>query len=157
MADDILIDQLDPARDYGDRSYSEVVEQVKAGALILLPGRTVPVIKDKATGAVVKGTGQPPGRGAHAQFSRAYIQEKFANNAEAIWEAAFRGATEGEDGVGDPRWAKLLFEYGIGAPLQDKGNEAGASEFMKVLAALADRRPASTSDFIEGEFSEQSE
>lgn len=138
MPDESLIEALDPDRDYGDRTFPEVVSAVQSGSLALSPGQSVPVIRDTRTGLTVRGTGQPLGKGAHAAFSRAYIQEKFANNAQAIWDAAFKYGVE----EGDPRWAKLLFEFGIGAPLQDKGNEAGATEFMKVLAALAEKSRA---------------
>lgn len=156
MDEGSLLDKLDPSRDYGDRTYDEVVEAVKSGELALSPGQTLPIIRDARTNKVVPGTGRPPGKGQHAAFNRAFIQEQFSNNAEEIWKAAFIGATTGHgDEAPDPRWAKLLFEYGIGAPLQDKGNEAGASEFMKVLAALAERKTAvPREEYIEGEFSE---
>lgn len=149
MADSPLIAQLDPDRGYGERTYTDIVAAVESGELTLSPGQTLPVIKDTRTNQVVAGTGRPPGKGAHAAFSRAYIQEQFADSAPDIWKAIMAGIMEG-----DPRWAKLALEYGIGAPLQDKGNEATATEFMKVLAALAETKHAPLDDFIEAEFTE---
>ncbi len=82
-----LIQALDPARDYGERSYEQVVEGVRTGVLKLEAGLTVPVLKDAQTNLVVKGTGRPPGKGAHAAFSRAYIQEKFEGlmSGHGVW------------------------------------------------------------------------
>ena len=54
-----LLDQLDTERDYGDRSYDEVVEAVGRGELRLEAGRNLPVIREAATNRAVKGTGQP--------------------------------------------------------------------------------------------------
>ena len=53
-----LTRQLDPDRDYGHRSFEEVVAGVHKGTLLLEEGLVVPVIRDATTGQVVKGTGQ---------------------------------------------------------------------------------------------------
>lgn len=132
MPEDLLA-ALDPQRDYGERTHAEVVAAVKAGELKLEPGASLPMIRDARTNRVVAGTGRPPGKPA-AVFSRALIQRRFAQNAQAIWEAAFKHGIE----EGDPRWGKLLFEYGMGAPQQNKGEGSGATEFLRILAAAAE-------------------
>lgn len=128
-----LIKQLDPERNYGDRTYEQVVREVEAGSLILKPGHSLPVIIDSRTKKTVSGTGRPPGKPA-AVFSRGYIERQFARNAQRIWEAAFEGAVKN----GDPRWGKLLFEYGIGKPKMDSGSASSAQDFLKILAAAAE-------------------
>ncbi len=53
-----LIADLDPARDYGDRSYEEVVDAIHGGHLrIEASNGEHPILKDASTGRVVKGTG----------------------------------------------------------------------------------------------------
>lgn len=127
-----LVSQLDPNRDYGSRTYEQVVAEVESGALILAPGKTLPVIRDAKTNHAVSGTGRPPGKPASV-FSRAFIQKQFAKNAKEMWDAAFKYALEG-----DARYAKLLFEYGMGAPQQARGDPTGAEDFLRILAAAAE-------------------
>ena len=52
-----LLAKLDPARNYGDRSFATVKREVKAGTLSLTKGANLPQIRDVATGLTVTGTG----------------------------------------------------------------------------------------------------
>ena len=41
-----LIEQLDPDRDYGDLSYTDLVHEVETNEIKIFPGITVPVLRD---------------------------------------------------------------------------------------------------------------
>ena len=131
-----LIDRLDPARNYGPRTYEQVKSEVSRGLLVLEPGHSVPVIRDAASHKSVKGTGRPPGS-SDTKVSRAYIERRFGNNKKAIWDAIFKGAVE----EGDPRWGKLLLEYGLGKPMENSSNfnEGVLVLLQKLTAGQASR------------------
>ena len=52
-----LIQQLDPKRDYGVRTYEDVVREVREGKLILKEGPTHQPLINDTRGLAVKGTG----------------------------------------------------------------------------------------------------
>tara|TARA_R110000751_G_scaffold20837_1_gene60596 strand:+ start:68 stop:559 length:492 start_codon:yes stop_codon:yes gene_type:complete len=52
----ILVDQLDPERGYGEFSYHEIVDGCLDGRFVIKPGDPVPVLRNK--GRSMKGTGQ---------------------------------------------------------------------------------------------------
>ena len=109
-----LISELDPDRDYGDRSYEEVVDDVKSSRLAIEPGQRLPVLRDATTRRPVKGTGQPLQNESPHEFSRKRVREWMADNLEDFLEAMRKGAIEDRD----PRWAKLALEYGISKPIE---------------------------------------
>jgi hypothetical protein len=109
-----LIGSLDPRRDYGDRTYEEVVAHVRAGQLRLEPGRsTLPVIRDPATNRPVKGTGQPPvpDDAEFPRWGRRRFNERAAADFDAVYEALVQAATRG-----DVRAQKLFVETFLGRP-----------------------------------------
>ena len=132
-----LISLLDPQRNYG-RPLDDVVSDIRAGLILISPGYRLPVLKDARTGAVVKGTSAGVRSGGAVKISRSFVEEKFERNKHRIWEAVLKGALGNpEKGIaGDPRWGKLLFEYGMGKPVE---TGAGMNEaVMGLLARLAE-------------------
>jgi hypothetical protein len=103
---DELVRSLDPRRDYGERSYDEIVAEVRTGRLPLEPGRSsLPVIRDPATNRPVKGTGQPrvPDDQELARWGRRRFNERAAADFDAVYEALLEAAKRGDVGeVGDP-------------------------------------------------------
>lgn len=131
-----LISTLDPQRNYG-RPFEDVVADIRGGRLLISPGSRLPILKDATTGVVVRGTGTGA-KGNAVKISRSFIEEKFERNKHRIWEAVLTGALGNpEKGIaGDPRWGKLLFEYGMGKPVE---TGAGMNEaVMGLLARLAE-------------------
>lgn len=57
---DELLSELDPERDYGNRSVEEVKKEVTEGKLEIAKGVAHPVIRDAQTGHLVKGSGRLP-------------------------------------------------------------------------------------------------
>ena len=110
MSSTELIEQLDPDRDYGERSYNEVVEGVQRGELRLLPGRNLPVLRDAATNHAVKGTGQPLD-GDVERWSRRHFNERAAEDFDDVYDAMVRSAKQG-----DVRAQKLFMEMFLGRP-----------------------------------------
>ena len=131
-----LIEQLEPARDYG-RPLTDVVADIRGGALVISPGARQPLIRDASTRRMVKGSGRRQG-GSEAKVSRSYIERFFAHNKVAIAKALLDG-TLGTNGVKqDPRWADLLLKYGIGIPM-DRG-VGGTDLAFALLKRLEDTR-----------------
>ena len=123
-----LISQLDPQRDYG-RPFADVVADVRAGVLVASVGSSLPVLRDARSQKLVKGSGRRAG-GHEAKVSRSYIERFFERNKVKIAQALLDG-TLGTNGVKqDPRWADLLFKYGIGVPM-DRG--ASGEDFAFAL------------------------
>jgi hypothetical protein len=111
---DELVRSLDPRRDYGERSYDEIVADVRAGRLRLEPGRsTLPVIRDPATNRPVKGTGQPPVPDGteFPRRGRGRFNERAAADFDAVYDALVHAATRG-----DVRAQKLFVETFLGRP-----------------------------------------
>ena len=107
-----LIAKLDPERDYGERSYSEVVDQVRAGILMLEPGENLPVIRWKATHRAVRGTGRPPVNGQPIQQAALADFRKLAINdvdeAYAELRAGMKNPKNGD------RYQKIFWELLVG-------------------------------------------
>ena len=130
---DDLIRLLDPHRDYGPRSFDDVVADVRAGRLRLEPGRgALPVIRDPSTGHPARGTGQPPAsQEAEVQrWSRRRFNERAAADLDAVYDALIAAATHG-----DMRAAKLFFEVLLGRPREALA--AADDRTLEVLLALA--------------------
>ncbi len=123
-------------RDYGDLSKEDVIERVRAGEMNLVPsapGRQ-PMIR-WANGAIAKGTGRSASNLQPQEWSKKYIRRKFAQNAPALWEAAFKAATQDRD----PRAMKLLFEYGVGDH-REAGQEPAALALQALLEMARGKR-----------------
>lgn len=110
-----LIEKLDPNRDYGKRTYTDIVREVEEGTLSLHVGPTaLPVIRNAADGVVVKGTG---GQYLHkAQdnpriHTKAVFLERAHSDFEKVYESMIESATKG-----DVRAQKLFMELYVGRP-----------------------------------------
>lgn len=108
-----LIQQLDPQRDYGVRTYEDVVREVREGQLFLKEGPThQPVISD-TRGIRVKGTGtaviqQPSEPRVH---TKAVFLERAHSDFEKVYESMIESAVKG-----DVRAQKLFMELYVGRP-----------------------------------------
>lgn len=139
-----LVALLDPHRDYGERTFEQIKEGIARGLILIEPGHTIPVLRDPATHRSIKGTGRPPGVG-DVKVSRAYIERRFSNNKKAIWDALYKGAVTD----GDPRWGKLLLEYGLGKPVENaSGFSEGVMLLLQQLAAGQNTRTETVREVI---------
>jgi hypothetical protein len=135
-----LIGSLDPRRDYGERSYDEVVAEVRAGRLRLEAGRSsLPVIRDPATNRPVKGPGQPrlPDDQELARGGRRRFNERAAADFDAVYDALLEAAKRG-----DVRAQKLFVETFLGRPRE--ALVANDDRTVELLLALARRTETST-------------
>ena len=127
---DELVQQLDPNRDYGPRTFEQVKEEIARGAIVIEPGLSLPVLKDVASRKTIKGTGLAAVRNP-AEWSRSLIREKFAGDAEALYEAAKNAVLI----KGDMKALELLLKYGVGDH-REQGSDAG-SRAVDALMQLA--------------------
>jgi len=121
-----LLALLDPDRNYGERSYDDVVREVNAGTLMLGVGNSLPRIFDATTKQPVKGTGQPPINDDVQRFSKAKFNAWAADNQDEAQElllAAMRKL--------DVRAMKIFFDNQIGP-----GKEVRTDAVSEALASL---------------------
>lgn len=152
-----LIGRLSETADYGERSYEEVVEGIRSGAIRAyhnpsLTGRTQPLLTDVATGKRIKGTGvafagvrgDPNNvRGAmrKVQENHEWFLERSMGDREAIYKALVLACVGDPDrGIrSDPRAMKIYFDYFIGAPERYIGG-ASTDAIQVLLAAVQNQR-----------------
>lgn len=139
MADPNLVALLDPNRDYGERTFEQVKEEIARGALVILPGERLPVLKDAETGRTVKGTGVVSLSGQSAQqvalgeFRRRALEDM----PDAYhWLIEGMKSTPGKPG-GDPRFHKIYWETLIGKMGENRGGEQIAEAFKAVVEAMS--------------------
>lgn len=132
MADPNLIDLLDPNRDYGERTFEQVKEEIARGLILIEPGHNLPVLKDARTHTLVTGTGRRANTAPH-EWSRAYIREQFADDAARLYQAAVDAVLV----KGDMKALELLLKYGVGDH-REAGADAGARA-VDALFELAQR------------------
>ncbi len=131
-ASDPLVSQLDPQRSYGDLSFDEVVAGVQSGRFTIAPGTRLPVLKDAATGRMIKGSGQVSQQGVSIQ--QAAIREFRELAADDMHEAY--GLLLAGMRSGDPRFSKLYWENFLGKMGESKGGDAMATAFTALIEAL---------------------
>lgn len=138
-----LLDQLDPDRDYGDRSLDDVKREVRAGALLIKPsGTRHPLLSDASTGKRVTGSGGPPGGHIDArEWGRDWFFEFAVEELPGV-AAAMVAAAKGFDITGrplkngpDPRAQKLFIETFLGVP-QRQSVSMPAEAFKDLLVQL---------------------
>lgn len=128
-----LIAQLSPDRDYGDRTFDEVVAGVRGGAILIRPGQRLPQLVDAQTGKTIKGTGVPPGAGVGPQHRALHLFRELAID-DVPW--AYQNLVKGME-RGDPRYDKLYWEYMVGRAGEAK--EQGMTDVLKMLIERLDR------------------
>lgn len=131
-----LISSLDPKRNYGIRTYEQVVQQVQQGLLVLAPGTGgIPVIRDSETKLMVQGTGAGvPTNLAPNEQSRRYFRENFVEHAPELFQAAYLAVMN----KGDMKALELLLKYGVGDH-REGGTDAG-TKAVEMLFEMAKER-----------------
>ena len=129
-----LIARIDPDRDYGERTYTDIVREVHEGTIAIVDnGVRHPILRDVQTKLPVKGSGPinvpektTQSRGnARAQFMLAAEQ-----NFGEVYGAMIKSAIKG-----DVRAQKLFMELYVGRP---KDAVEGSNErMMEKLLDLA--------------------
>lgn len=132
-----LIDKLDPHRDYGERTYEEVLSGIRSGAIIIREGNNLPQLVDAATGRAIKGTGVPVNNGENPQR---VAMARFRRMAQDDLDEAYAELRAGMK-AGDPRCMKIYWELLIGRPGEAKG-ENSTSIMEKLLEAALENRTA---------------
>jgi len=110
-----LIELLDPNRDYGERSYEQVCEQVRKGELTIKPPvyNNMPVLRDpSANGRLVRGSGR-----SHVSEVERDIQTKgrFLARAQEDFDAVYESLVDSAT-RGDVRAQKVFMEMFVGRP-----------------------------------------
>ena len=136
---DELIALLDPERDYGDRSYEQVVAQVRRGKLYLRAGESLPQIIDARTHRIARGSGKPPVNGAPIQLRATYDFRKraFDDADEAYLE--LRAGMKGKDAA---KFHKIFWELFLGRPVEARDMQS--ADALAVLQELARRQQDAT-------------
>lgn len=124
-----LVAKLDPNRDYGSRTFEQVREDIARGLIVIEDGPSLPILKDAFSKTVVKGSGRP--LSSPAEWSRQFLKERFAGDAEALYEAAKTAVLV----KGDMKALELLLKYGVGDH-REQGGDAG-SRAVDALMQLA--------------------
>ena len=136
-----LMEKLDPARNYGDRSFTTVKKQIKSGALILSEGHMLPQIKDSATGRIVKGSGQKPLAGDTQRATMAVFQSRSLDDIDDFYGYVWDGIKKL-----DVRAMKLWAEINglVGNSRDPRAGEMN-SALAKLIEAAAGSIPTSVS------------
>ena len=148
-----LIDQLDPHRDYGDRSFEEVVAGVQQCRLRLEPGQgRLPVIRDLSTGLPANGGGQPPLPDGTdlTRWGRKRFNERAVDDFDAVYDSLIEACTDKHD----PRAFKLFLETFLGRPQEGLRDDGGA---IKALIGLLTDRSTRRVEYIDAETGESLE
>lgn len=134
-------------RDYGERSYDDVVRQLRSGELRATPGHRVPQLFDAKTNMKVKGTGTPIMEGASPHQR---IASEFRSLAVDDLEMVYGKIVEGIKKGNDPRWAKLFLEFTIGRVEAARGAGGDAEVISKLLDMIDSRPQYRTIEYIDG-------
>ncbi len=125
-----LVAKLDPDRDYGERSYQDILDGVSSGAIVIRPGNNLPQLW--FNNRTIKGTGQPPLNGVSAQQKAVHrFRELGLDDVDWAYQNLRNGMSRG-----DPRYDKIWWEYMGGKMGESKGGEAMAEAFKALLSAL---------------------
>lgn len=170
-----LIDQLDENRDYGSRTYEQVVEDVENGVLVIQPGYDHPVLSD-LKGGVVKGSGRAKKQQAVSDFTSAVRRLKELEGNRDWFENTMKNPYKGrmvktgdknlrewfveqavesimEKQNGSIKLLQFFLEQHIGKPKETSmgGIDALAKAMTEMLSGEGDI-PVNTGDVIEGEY-----
>lgn len=153
------IPTLDPDRDYGERTYEQVVEEVRAGKLTLLEGRFgLPRIVDAETGKTVKGTAMPPvsGEVSPRDWGNARFRQLAAEHFETAWAQLVEGMDPSHKAA--DKFHKLFWETFLGKPGESRSQLLDAVAEKLLTAASSSSQSALTAEDVTelppGEFRE---
>lgn len=127
-----LIALLDPDRDYGDRTFEDVLAGIRSGKIVIQQGNRLPMLFQTDPWRSIKGTGQPTQDGVSAQ-QRALHHVRQLGLDDIDW--AYLKLRDGMS-RGDPRYDKIYWELVVGKPSEAKGGEAMAEAFKALIAAM---------------------
>jgi len=125
-----LIEKLDPQRDYGERTYSEVVAGIRAGNIQIADGPdTLPVLRMQRVGdqfpSLIKGSGRNYVNKEPHKSTLAHTRQRFMEKAHEDFDDVY-GALLVAAKEGDVRAQKIFMEMYIGRPKEvtDTVNES---------------------------------
>jgi hypothetical protein len=117
MTTEEAIESLDPTRDYGNRSYEQVVTEVESGALMVIPNSKGghPILRQKEGGFLIKGSGRANNTGVEhgLKETKRQFMERAAGDFDSVYESVIKSATKG-----DVRAQKLFMELYVGRPTE---------------------------------------
>ena len=105
-----LISKLLPDRNYGERSYDEVVQDVKDGILTIHEGETIPILRDATTGLTVRGTGVPERKNTKQSWHERFVERAISDFPD-VYDSLVRSAHNG-----DSRALIYFFDRLMGSP-----------------------------------------
>jgi hypothetical protein len=125
---DELIIELDPNRDYGERSYTDVVKDIRSGYISISPGVPTPILRDVGRGVTIKGTGRP----LATNSNRNSFIAKFEERAEVEFDSAFEAFMQNVMN-GDVKAQMYFFDRMLGKPRESR--EGAARDEMNAFWA----------------------
>ena len=132
-----LIALLDPARDYGDRTYKEVVDSVRDGRLSIFPGKPTPILRDVGRGVSVKGTGAPlVVNDTRKKAWTSIFEERGPTDADAVYDSLISSAM-----TGDTKAQIYFFDRLFGKPRESRETQ-NADVLSNFFASFAGTRMA---------------
>ncbi len=132
-----LIGTLDPDVDYGEDGLDGTVAKIEQGLILIERGETRPVLKNAATGLMIRGTGQPLQLQTVTQVERE-LRQVFASAVQQNWDLIVESLIKIATVKEDVRAHKLLFEYGIGRPREAPAPEnPRLADFLKMMGGRA--------------------
>jgi len=134
-----LIEKLDPTRDYGDRSYKEVVDSVREGRLSIFPGTPTPILRDVGRGVTVKGTGAPlvvKQTDTRKKAWASIFEERGPSDADAVYDSLINSAM-----TGDTKAQIYFFDRLFGKPRESRDTQ-NADVLANFFASFAGTRMA---------------
>ena len=121
-----LIEKLDPHRDYGERTYTDIVREVESGSVRISDnGPRMPILRDSSSGLPVKGSGAifvPEKTNQSRSNARTQFMLEAEKDFQDVYQAMITSAKKGE-----VRAQKLFMELYVGRP---KEVSEGANEKM---------------------------
>jgi hypothetical protein len=140
---DEMVAMLDPDRDYGERTFDDVVKAVRDGSISASPGHPVPMLRIGAMS--VKGSGAPVAL-ANATKQRPWLakfEERASTDFDAVYESLLTSAINGE-----VKAQMYFLDRLLGKPREtrDGGNSEMLSAFIGALAGtrMVDIEPPET-------------
>ena len=141
---------MDPSRDYGERSYLDVIAGVDIGEIIITPGANLPQLFDAETNRKIKGTGAPP---RPDQTPQQYIASQFRkrglDDMDAIYEVVASNALKGQDW----HWVDLFLKYTVGKVGEVRGGDGMTDALNKLIDMIDKKNPEVREvEYIDGEW-----
>tara|TARA_R100000808_G_scaffold13830_1_gene33187 strand:+ start:2922 stop:3416 length:495 start_codon:yes stop_codon:yes gene_type:complete len=140
-----LIALLDPNRDYGDRSYEEIVAGCRDGSIHIGPGTPTPILRHVGRGVSVKGTGAPLAVKNQGREKKAWVtifEDRGANDVDAVYDALIASAVGG-----DVKAQQYYFDRMFGKPRESRDTQ-NESQLASFFASYAGTRMAQTEDYV---------